>query len=72
METGVSEKPFWQTVPLAEMDDAQWEALCDGCAKCCLVKLQDEETDEIVSTDIVAICWIRKIAAAPIMPSAQN
>jgi uncharacterized cysteine cluster protein YcgN (CxxCxxCC family) len=53
METGVSEKLFWQTVPLAEMDDAQWEALCDGCAKCCLVKLQDEDTDEIVFTDIV-------------------
>jgi uncharacterized cysteine cluster protein YcgN (CxxCxxCC family) len=35
------------------MDDAQWEALCDGCAKCCLVKLQDEDTDEIVFTDIV-------------------
>ena len=49
----MSEKPFWQTVPLAEMDDAQWEALCDGCAKCCLVKLQDEDTDEIVFTDIV-------------------
>jgi len=49
----VTEKPFWQTVPLAEMDDAQWEALCDGCAKCCLVKLQDEDTDEIVFTDIV-------------------
>ena len=53
METDVGEKPFWQTVPLAEMDDAQWEALCDGCAKCCLVKLQDEDTDEIVFTDIV-------------------
>ena len=49
----MSEKLFWQTVPLAEMDDAQWEALCDGCAKCCLVKLQDEDTDEIVFTDIV-------------------
>ncbi|MCH1542831.1 MAG: YcgN family cysteine cluster protein [Alphaproteobacteria bacterium] len=49
----MTEKPFWQTVPLAEMDDAQWEALCDGCAKCCLVKLQDEDTDEIVFTDIV-------------------
>lgn len=49
----MTEKPFWQTVPLVEMDDAQWEALCDGCAKCCLVKLQDEDTDEIVFTDIV-------------------
>ena len=49
----MGEKPFWQTVPLAEMTQAQWESLCDGCAKCCLVKLQDEDTDEIVFTDIV-------------------
>ena len=49
----MTQKPFWQTVPLAEIDDGQWEALCDGCAKCCLVKLQDEDTDEIVFTDIV-------------------
>jgi uncharacterized cysteine cluster protein YcgN (CxxCxxCC family) len=49
----VTDKPFWQTVPLAEMTQSQWEAICDGCAKCCLVKLQDEDTDEIVFTDIV-------------------
>lgn len=53
MERQMAEKPFWQTVPLADMDDAQWEAICDGCAKCCLVKLQDEESNEIVFTDIV-------------------
>lgn len=53
MERQMAEKPFWQTVPLADMDDAQWEAVCDGCAKCCLVKLQDEESNEIVFTDIV-------------------
>lgn len=49
----MTDKPFWQTVPLAEMTQSQWEAICDGCAKCCLVKLQDEDTDEIVFTDIV-------------------
>ena len=72
METGVSEKPFWQTVPLAEMDDAQWEALCDGCAKCCLVKLQDEDTDEIVFTDIVCNLLDQENCRCTIMPSAQN
>jgi uncharacterized cysteine cluster protein YcgN (CxxCxxCC family) len=49
----MAEKPFWQTVKLADMTAAQWEALCDGCAKCCLVKLQDEDSGEIVFTDIV-------------------
>ena len=49
----MTEKPFWQSVKLADMTAAQWEALCDGCAKCCLVKLQDEDSGEIVFTDIV-------------------
>ena len=49
----MAEKPFWQTVKLADMTAAQWEALCDGCAKCCLVKLQDDDSGEIVFTDIV-------------------
>ena len=49
----MSEKPFWQTVKLADMTAAQWEAVCDGCAKCCLVKLQDDDSGEIVFTDIV-------------------
>ena len=48
----MGQKPFWETTALADMDDAQWEALCDGCAKCCLIKLQDEETEDIVFTDI--------------------
>ena len=49
----MTEKPFWQSVKLADMTAAQWEAVCDGCAKCCLVKLQDEDSGEIVFTDIV-------------------
>jgi uncharacterized cysteine cluster protein YcgN (CxxCxxCC family) len=52
-EKKMTEKPFWQTVKLADMSAAQWEAVCDGCAKCCLVKLQDEDSGEIVFTDIV-------------------
>ena len=43
-------KPWWETTPLEEMTDLQWESLCDGCAKCCLVKLEDEDTGEIAYT----------------------
>lgn len=41
---------WWETTPLKEMSTEQWEALCDGCAKCCLVKLEDEDTGEIAYT----------------------
>lgn len=40
-------EPFWKTTPLEDMSSQQWESLCDGCAKCCLLKLEDEDTAEI-------------------------
>jgi hypothetical protein len=43
-------KPFWETKQLHELDRAEWEALCDGCAKCCVHKLEAEETGEILYT----------------------
>lgn len=44
--------PFWKTKTLAEMSPEEWESLCDGCAKCCLVKLEDEETGELFFTSL--------------------
>ena len=43
---------FWQEKTLAQMTATEWESLCDGCARCCLHKLEDEDTDEIFFTRI--------------------
>ena len=48
----MTDAPYWRTTSLEEMTRAEWEALCDGCARCCLIKLEDEDTGEIAYTDI--------------------
>ena len=44
--------PYWQHKTLGQMTRDEWEALCDGCGRCCLNKLEDESTGEIHHTDI--------------------
>ena len=46
------DKPFWTSKPLEDMTAAEWESLCDGCGKCCMAKLEDEDTGEIHWTSV--------------------
>lgn len=43
---------FWERYALEELSPDEWEALCDGCALCCLVKLQDEDTSQLLYTSV--------------------
>ena len=47
------QKNFWQHKKLSEFTEAEWESICCRCGRCCLVKLQDEDSDEVYYTDLV-------------------
>ena len=49
----MQEAPFWKRKTLAEMTPEEWESLCDGCGKCCLFSLRDEDTKELYTTNVV-------------------
>ena len=52
---------YWETKSLAEMSKEEWESLCDGCGRCCLIRLEDEETGATAETNIA--CHLLDIAS---------
>jgi uncharacterized cysteine cluster protein YcgN (CxxCxxCC family) len=57
----MGEVNFWEQ-PLETLDRAQWEALCDGCGKCCLHKVEDAETGRIYPTNVACRLLDRETA----------
>lgn len=49
--SGKEPPPFWEQ-PLASLDRAQWEALCDGCGQCCRHKVEDEDSGRVWPTNV--------------------
>lgn len=48
----MTDKKFWESMPLEQLNQEQWESLCDHCAKCCLHKIEDIDSQEIYFTNV--------------------
>lgn len=59
--SGDSKAPFWRTTSLEDMTHEQWESLCDGCARCCIHRLEDEDTGEVHET--IVACRLLDVGA---------
>ncbi len=44
--------PFWETKSLRAMTEAEWESLCDGCGRCCMVLLEETDSGRLYETNV--------------------
>jgi uncharacterized cysteine cluster protein YcgN (CxxCxxCC family) len=63
---------FWEEKTLEELSPAEWESLCDGCGKCCMVKLKDSRTDAVFYTDLACPLLDNETAQCSNYPERQK
>jgi uncharacterized protein len=63
---------FWETKRLDQLDAGQWEALCDGCGKCCLHKLEDEVTGDLFPTNVACRLLDRRASRCRDYPNRRR
>ena len=71
MNADPSKAPWWEK-PLSALDRGEWEALCDGCGRCCLHKLEDEETGELFPTNVACKLLDRRSAQCSDYPNRKR
>jgi uncharacterized protein len=63
---------FWRTKTLEEMSNEEWESLCDGCGRCCLVKLENEDSGKIHYTNVACTLFDEKTCRCADYQNRQN
>ena len=63
--------PFWRK-PLSSLTETEWESLCDGCGRCCLVKLEDEDTAQVHYTDVACALFDAGTCGCSNYPERQS